>query len=75
MKRLKTPCFRHGRRRRLRRVAEIEEQKKRIIIEKGVEVDVVEAYAVDPDAVEADVVEADVVEADEIRKLRKHILS
>jgi hypothetical protein len=58
-------------------VAEIEEQKKRIIIEKGVEVDVVEADAVEADAVEADVVEveADVVEADEIRKLRKHILS
>jgi D-alanine-D-alanine ligase-like ATP-grasp enzyme len=52
------------------RVAEIEEQKKRIIIEKGVEVDVVEA-----DVVEADALEADVVEADEIRKLRKHILS
>jgi hypothetical protein len=54
------------RRRRLR-VAEIEEQKKRIIIEKGVEVDVVEADVVE--------VEADVVEADEIRKLGKHILS
>jgi len=53
-------------------VAEIEEQKKRIIIEKGVEVDVVEADAVEADVVE---VEADVVEADEIRKLRKHILS
>jgi hypothetical protein len=56
-------------------VAEIEEQKKRIIIEKGVEVDVVEADVVEVDVVEADVVEADVVEADEIRKLRKHILS
>ena len=53
-------------------MAEIEEQKKRIIIEKGVEVDAVEADAVEADVVE---VEADVVEADEIRKLRKHILS